>query len=244
MCSVDRGLDDPLAGLPLAPRLSFSSTFDSSRISVPRISTSAKSRVYIRCTPMCNQRRTAMIGFDLDQSSSPPRPPACGSASPSTARRGPPAPRQFSSSSIPARSSRVHTDSAEELLVIVQGTAEARIGDGAGRLETHQVGLVPPMAPHGLRRTSATTSPASARDVLPPRRWSRRSSARSRTDGPNMHRHRLPRPDRGVTSRRRCPPHREPGLQPPDRLAEHRRATREAVAHAGRIRARRRRVTP
>ena len=45
----------------------------------------------------------------------------------------------------------VHTDSAEELLIILQGTAEARVGDEMGRLETHQVGLVPPMAPHGLR---------------------------------------------------------------------------------------------
>jgi quercetin dioxygenase-like cupin family protein len=45
----------------------------------------------------------------------------------------------------------VHTDSAEELLIIVQGTAEARVGDEVGRLETHQVALVPPMAPHGLR---------------------------------------------------------------------------------------------
>ncbi len=45
----------------------------------------------------------------------------------------------------------IHTDSAEELLIIVQGTAEARVGDEVGRLETHQVALVPPMAPHGLR---------------------------------------------------------------------------------------------
>jgi quercetin dioxygenase-like cupin family protein len=45
----------------------------------------------------------------------------------------------------------VHTDSAEELLIIVQGTAEARVGDEVGRLEKHQVALVPPMAPHGLR---------------------------------------------------------------------------------------------
>jgi quercetin dioxygenase-like cupin family protein len=44
-----------------------------------------------------------------------------------------------------------HTDSAEELLIVVNGTAEARIGDEVGRLERHQVGLVPPMAPHGLR---------------------------------------------------------------------------------------------
>ena len=45
----------------------------------------------------------------------------------------------------------VHTDSAEELLIVVQGTAEARVGDDVGRLEKHQVALVPPMAPHGLR---------------------------------------------------------------------------------------------
>ena len=45
----------------------------------------------------------------------------------------------------------VHVDSAEELLIVVQGTAEARVGDEVGVLEKHQVGLVPPMAPHGLR---------------------------------------------------------------------------------------------
>jgi quercetin dioxygenase-like cupin family protein len=45
----------------------------------------------------------------------------------------------------------VHTDSAEELLVVVQGTAEARVGDEVGRLAKHEVALVPPMAPHGLR---------------------------------------------------------------------------------------------
>jgi quercetin dioxygenase-like cupin family protein len=45
----------------------------------------------------------------------------------------------------------VHTDSAEELLVVVQGTAEARVGDEIGRLGAHEVALVPPMVPHGLR---------------------------------------------------------------------------------------------
>ena len=45
----------------------------------------------------------------------------------------------------------MHQDSAEELLIVVQGTAEARVGDEVGRLEAHQVALVPPMAPHGLR---------------------------------------------------------------------------------------------
>jgi quercetin dioxygenase-like cupin family protein len=45
----------------------------------------------------------------------------------------------------------VHTDSAEELLVIVQGTGEARVGDEVGLVGQHQVALVPPMAPHGIR---------------------------------------------------------------------------------------------
>ena len=45
----------------------------------------------------------------------------------------------------------VHTDSAEELVIVVQGTAEASLGDEVGRIAKHQVALVPPMAPHGLR---------------------------------------------------------------------------------------------
>jgi quercetin dioxygenase-like cupin family protein len=45
----------------------------------------------------------------------------------------------------------LHTDSAEELLIVVQGTAEARVGDEVSRIATHEVALVPPMAPHGLR---------------------------------------------------------------------------------------------
>ena len=45
----------------------------------------------------------------------------------------------------------VHTDSAEELLIVVQGTAEARVGDEVGRIATHEVALVPRMAPDGLR---------------------------------------------------------------------------------------------
>ena len=45
----------------------------------------------------------------------------------------------------------VHTDSAEELLIVVQGTGEARVGDEVGRIARHEVALVPPMAPHGLR---------------------------------------------------------------------------------------------
>ena len=45
----------------------------------------------------------------------------------------------------------VHTDSAEELLIVLAGTAAARIGDEATRIGIGDVAVVPPMAPHGLR---------------------------------------------------------------------------------------------
>src|SRR3954454_11716614 len=47
----------------------------------------------------------------------------------------------------------VHCDSAEELLVILQGPGEARVGDEVGQISANQVAVVPPMAPHGLRNT-------------------------------------------------------------------------------------------
>jgi quercetin dioxygenase-like cupin family protein len=50
-----------------------------------------------------------------------------------------------------------HVDSAEELLIVLEGVAEASIGDETGRLEKHQVALVPAMAPHGLRNVGDET---------------------------------------------------------------------------------------
>jgi quercetin dioxygenase-like cupin family protein len=43
-----------------------------------------------------------------------------------------------------------HTDSAEELLYVVQGEVEATIGDEAGTLRAGELALVPAMAPHSL----------------------------------------------------------------------------------------------
>ena len=45
----------------------------------------------------------------------------------------------------------VHTDSAEELLLVIEGTAEGSVGDDVGRLETGDMAVVPALAPHGLR---------------------------------------------------------------------------------------------
>jgi quercetin dioxygenase-like cupin family protein len=45
----------------------------------------------------------------------------------------------------------VHTDSAEELLLVIEGTAEGTVGDEVGRVEAGDIVLVPALAPHGLR---------------------------------------------------------------------------------------------
>jgi quercetin dioxygenase-like cupin family protein len=44
-----------------------------------------------------------------------------------------------------------HTDSAEELLLVLQGTAEGTINGESGLLEAGDIAVVPALAPHGLR---------------------------------------------------------------------------------------------
>jgi quercetin dioxygenase-like cupin family protein len=44
-----------------------------------------------------------------------------------------------------------HTDSAEEVLYIVAGTAEAEVGDERGMVEAGDLAVIPAMVPHGLR---------------------------------------------------------------------------------------------
>lgn len=46
-----------------------------------------------------------------------------------------------------------HTDSAEEMLLILEGTAEVSLGDERGRLSAGEMALVPAMVPHALRNT-------------------------------------------------------------------------------------------
>jgi quercetin dioxygenase-like cupin family protein len=45
----------------------------------------------------------------------------------------------------------VHTDSGEELLLVLEGVAEATIGDETGTVRAGDVAVVPALAPHGLR---------------------------------------------------------------------------------------------
>jgi len=44
-----------------------------------------------------------------------------------------------------------HTDSAEEILMILEGEAEVSLGDEQGRVSAGEMALVPAMVPHGMR---------------------------------------------------------------------------------------------
>ncbi len=50
-----------------------------------------------------------------------------------------------------------HTDSAEEILLILEGEAEVSLGDEQGRLSAGGMALVPAMVPHGLRNAGDET---------------------------------------------------------------------------------------
>lgn len=50
-----------------------------------------------------------------------------------------------------------HTDSAEEILLCLRGTAEVSLGDEQGQLSAGEMALVPAMVPHGLRNVGAET---------------------------------------------------------------------------------------
>ncbi len=50
-----------------------------------------------------------------------------------------------------------HTDSAEEILLILEGTAEASVGYEQGQVSAGELAVVPAMVPHGLRNVGDET---------------------------------------------------------------------------------------
>jgi quercetin dioxygenase-like cupin family protein len=50
-----------------------------------------------------------------------------------------------------------HTDSAEEILLVLEGEAEVSLGDEEGRLSAEEMALVPAMMPHSLRNVGEET---------------------------------------------------------------------------------------
>jgi quercetin dioxygenase-like cupin family protein len=51
-----------------------------------------------------------------------------------------------------------HTDSAEEIVLVLSGTVEASLGDEAGLLSAGQAVLIPAMVPHGIRNIGNETA--------------------------------------------------------------------------------------
>lgn len=52
----------------------------------------------------------------------------------------------------------VHTDSAEEIILILAGTVEASLGDERGTLGQGEAALIPAMEPHGVRNVGTETA--------------------------------------------------------------------------------------
>jgi quercetin dioxygenase-like cupin family protein len=50
-----------------------------------------------------------------------------------------------------------HTDSAEEILLVLDGTAEVSLGDEQGQISAGEMAVVPAMVPHGLRNVGDET---------------------------------------------------------------------------------------
>ena len=110
-----------------------------------------RARSLDRCTVLCNRKECERVHVDLDDFELMPIRPGLRVSFPFAQRD-----RTASTATVlfeldPGAELPVHTDSAEELLVVVQGTARRASATRSGRIATHQVALVPPMAPHGLR---------------------------------------------------------------------------------------------
>jgi quercetin dioxygenase-like cupin family protein len=56
----------------------------------------------------------------------------------------------------PGHKLATHTDSAEEILFVVQGEGEAHVGDETARVSAGDLAVVPAMAPHGIRNVGGT----------------------------------------------------------------------------------------
>ena len=50
-----------------------------------------------------------------------------------------------------------HTDSAEEILLFLEGTAEVTVGDESGRVSAGEMAVVPAMVPHGMSNVGDET---------------------------------------------------------------------------------------
>ena len=92
-----------------------------------------------------------MLTIDLDQFELPAAGPGISVSFPMHSASGTASTATVLFELEPGAELPIHTDSAEELLIVLEGSAEATVGEEVGRLEKHQAALVPAMAPHGVR---------------------------------------------------------------------------------------------
>jgi quercetin dioxygenase-like cupin family protein len=57
----------------------------------------------------------------------------------------------------PGNSLGTHTDSAEEIILVLQGKAEATVDHEKGQLNTGEIALIPTMAPHNIQNIGSET---------------------------------------------------------------------------------------
>lgn len=58
----------------------------------------------------------------------------------------------------PGKALAEHTDSAEEVVLVLEGEVEATLGDESGHMRTGGMVLIPPMVPHGVRNVGDRTA--------------------------------------------------------------------------------------
>lgn len=51
-----------------------------------------------------------------------------------------------------------HVDSAEEVLLVLEGVVEVTLGDEKGQLAAGQIGIVPTLVPHSIRNVGTNTA--------------------------------------------------------------------------------------
>jgi quercetin dioxygenase-like cupin family protein len=99
-----------------------------------------------------------MLTVDFNAVELPDRGPGLRAAFPISSAEGSAALAVVWIELVPGGMLREHTDSAEELLFVVEGEVEASVGSDQGALRAGEAAVVPALVPHGLRNVSGETA--------------------------------------------------------------------------------------
>jgi quercetin dioxygenase-like cupin family protein len=99
-----------------------------------------------------------MLIVDLNAVELPDRGPGLRAAFPISSAEGTAALAIAWMELVPGGMLSEHTDSAEELLFVVEGEVEASVGSEQGTLRAGEAAVVPALVPHGLRNVSGETA--------------------------------------------------------------------------------------